>query len=98
MYSENIYPQYKLAEVKLVIRCMVAWREAFIIIIIIIIIIIVIIIIIFTQNMKIKKSKQKKHKKYKRLSIHYRHSLIMKAAQNINIWRSIYSLLQINEK
>ena len=54
MHTENICPQYKLAEAKLVIRCMVAWREAFIIIIIII-------IITFTQNMKIKKSKQKKH-------------------------------------
>ena len=62
MYTENIYHQYKLAEMKWVIRCMVAWRGAFIIIIsIITIIIITIIIIIFTQNMKIKKSKQKKH-------------------------------------
>ena len=51
------------------------------------------IMIIFAQNMQTKKN----YKKYKGLNLHYKHSLIMKAAQEINNWRCIYSSLQINK-
>ena len=50
--------------------------------------------IIFTQNVKTEKNEMKK---YKGLKLHFNHSLIMKAVQDINIWRCIYSSLQINE-
>ena len=37
-------------------------------------------------------------KTYKRLNLHYRDSLIMKPAQDINIWGCIYNSLEINKK
>ena len=52
------------------------------------------IMIIFTQNMQTKKNYIKK---YKGLNLHYKHLLIIKAAQEINNFRCIYSSLQINK-
>ena len=51
------------------------------------------IMIMFIQNMQ----KKKYIKKYKGLNLHYKYSLIMKAAQEIKNWRCIYSSLQINK-
>ena len=44
-----------------------------------------------------REDKNKQMKKYKGLKLHFKHSFVMKAVQDISIWRCIYSSLQINE-
>ena len=44
-----------------------------------------------------REGKNKQMKKYKGLKLHLKHSFVMKAVQDINISRCIYSSLQINE-
>ena len=51
-------------------------------------------LIIFTQSMKTKKMNKKV---YKNIKISTCITLIKKCVQDINIWRCIYSLLQINK-